>query len=315
MVQQTHDANRSVRSHTSRSIRTPPSGRHVIEDIATADPVTSNNDAVAHDPVARELMELQRLSVLGILAGSLCHELNNTLTPILSFAKLGLRKDDPEFHQRAFERIVEAAQNASAITRGALGLARPDRGRPRATDLAQLVEDALRLTRKDLTRDRIAVEFHPDQRPHARLVPVQIQQVLLNILINARQAIAGRGGRVDIAVGLTDPSPSTAQRDNTKKIERNHSYAYVRIADDGPGIPTEVLAHIFEPFYTTNAGPDRDGQGGTGLGLALCRRIIEQHRGRLRVESRPRYGTAFTLFLPACPAPHDAATKTWFASA
>jgi signal transduction histidine kinase len=109
--------------------------------------------------------------------------------------------------------------------------------------------------------------------------------VLLNLVINARQAMPD-GGDLTIRVGV-DPS---------------RRWAEIQVSDTGVGIPAEALPHIFEPFFTTKSGPDSTGLGGTGLGLPVCRDIVEAHKGRLRVESRPGRGARFTLRLPACPA-------------
>jgi signal transduction histidine kinase len=238
------------------------------------------------EALRRQVVELQRVSSLGVLAGSICHELNNALTPILSYAKLGLRNPDPEFRRRAFEKIQEGAERAAAITGGVLGLARPRADRRAAADLARLVEEVLMLTAKDLSKHRVKVDLQVDARPHARVSPAQIQQVLLNLVINARQAMPD-GGTVKIRVG----------HDSTGRL------AEVSIADTGQGIAPGDLRRIFEPFFTTKTGPDETGLGGTGLGLSVCREIVEAHRGRLRAESRVGRGTTFTLRLPACPAP------------
>lgn len=241
------------------------------------------------EALRRQVVALQRVSSLGVLAGGVCHELNNALTPILNYAKLGLRNPDPEFRQRALEKILEAAGRASAITGGVLGLARPRADRKGVTDLTRLVEEVILLTAKDLSRGRVRLEFQAEGRPHARVNPAQIQQVLINLIINARQAMP-RGGTVRVRVGL-DPTGRTAE---------------VSIADNGVGIAAEDLVRIFEPFFTTKTGPDSSGLGGTGLGLAVCREIVEEHHGRLRAESRTGQGTTFTLRLPACAAPAPA---------
>ena len=238
------------------------------------------------EALRRQVVELQRVSSLGVLAGSICHELNNALTPILSYAKLGLRNPDPEFRRRAFEKIQEGAERAAAITGGVLGLARPRADRRSAADLARLVEEVLMLTAKDLSKHRVRLDLQVESRPHARVNPAQIQQVLLNLMINARQAMP-EGGTVKVRVGQ-DPSGRLAE---------------VSIADTGRGIAPGDLRRIFEPFFTTKSGPDETGLGGTGLGLSVCREIVEGHRGRLRAESWVGRGTTFTLRLPACPAP------------
>ena len=240
------------------------------------------------EALRRQVVELQRVSSLGVLAGSVCHELNNALTPILNYAKLGLRNPDPDFRRRAFEKILDGARRASAITGGVLGLARPQTDRRAATDLVRLAEEVILLAGKDLQRGRVRVEFHATGRPHARVNPAQIQQVLLNLIINARQAMP-RGGTIRVRVAH-DPSGRLAE---------------LSVADTGVGIAPADLRRIFEPFFTTKAGPDASGQGGTGLGLSVCRDIVEAHRGRLRAESRPGQGSTFTLRLPACPAPKE----------
>jgi len=236
------------------------------------------------EALRRQIVELQRVSSLGVLAGSIVHELNNALTPILNYAKLGLRNSDPDFRRKAFEKILDGAQRAGAIANGVLGLARPRADRRDPTDLVRLVEDVVLLTSKDLQKHRVQLDFRHDGRPHASVNPAQIQQVLLNLVINARQAMP-EGGQLTVRVG-TDPAGRLAE---------------IRVSDTGVGIPPEALPHIFEPFFTTKSGPDATGLGGTGLGLPVCRDIIEAHKGRLRVESRPGRGATFTLRLPACP--------------
>jgi signal transduction histidine kinase len=142
------------------------------------------------------------------------------------------------------------------------------------------------LTKKDFTNHRVHLDYRAEGNPYAKVNPAQIQQVLLNLLINARQAMP-RGGTATVRVAL-----DTAGR-----------VAEIRIADTGTGIAPADLRRIFEPFFTTKTGPDESGLGGTGLGLSVCREIVEAHRGRLRAESRLGQGTTFTLKLPACAAP------------
>jgi signal transduction histidine kinase len=238
------------------------------------------------EALRRQLVALQRVSSLGVLAGGICHELNNALTPILNYAKLGLRNPDPEFRQRAFEKILDAAQRASAISGGVLGLARPRADRREPTDLVRLAEEVLLLVGKDLSRHRIRADFQADGRPFARVSPAQIQQVLLNLVINARQAMPD-GGTVRVRV----------------RADASGRLAELSVADTGVGIAPADLRRIFEPFFTTKTDPDENGQGGTGLGLSVCRDIVESHHGRLRAESRLGQGTTFTLRLPICPAP------------
>jgi signal transduction histidine kinase len=245
------------------------------------------------ETLRRQVVALQRVSSLGVLAGGVCHELNNALTPILNYAKLGLRNPDAKYRERAFEKILEAAQRAAAITGGVLGLARPHVDRREPADLIRLAEEVILLVGKDLSRNRVHLDFQTVGRPCARVNPAQIQQVLLNLLINARQAMP-KGGTVRLRVAL-DAAGRLAE---------------LSVADTGTGIAPADLRHIFDPFFTTKNGPDETGLGGTGLGLSVCRDIVEAHHGRLRAESRLGQGTTFTLRLPACPAPPASSAST-----
>jgi signal transduction histidine kinase len=250
-------------------------------------------EAAAIEALRRQVVALQRISSLGVLAGGVFHELNNALTPILNYAKLGLRNPDPAYRERALTQIVEAAQRAATITRGMLGLSRPggslDHREP--TELVRLVREVIALVEKDMAKHRVRLDVKLAGEPWARVHPAQIQQVLLNLLINARQAMPD-GGTVRVRLGLDAAG---------RRVE-------LSVADTGVGIAPADLRRIFEPFYSTKTSPDAAGQGGTGLGLAVCRDIVEAHHGRLRAESRLGQGSTFTLILPACP-PAGAAEK------
>ncbi len=161
-----------------------------------------------------------------------------------------------------------------------LGFARNSSSRREDVDLVKLVEEVLLLTEKDLSKHRVQVDRRYHARPIVPVVAGQIEQILINLVINARQAMP-TGGRLRIDV-----------RENVEA-----GMAEIRIADSGVGIPADQLRLIFEPFYTTK-DPDESGHGGTGLGLSVCRQIIEQHQGRIRVESVVGKGSTFTVKLP-----------------
>jgi signal transduction histidine kinase len=147
-------------------------------------------------------------------------------------------------------------------------------------DLTTLIQDVLILVEKDLQRYRIRLETRIEGRPEAEVNSGQIQQVLLNLIVNARQAMPNGG---TLTVGL--------------KTSSDNSVAEISVKDTGTGIPAEKLQRIFEPFFTTKVADER-GQGGTGLGLSLARDVMETHGGRIRVESAVGVGTTFTLKLP-----------------
>jgi len=229
-----------------------------------------------------ELMRAQRLSSVGALASSITHEFNNILTTVINYAKMGLRHTDDSTRTKAFDRILNASQRAAKITTSMLSYSRTSSNRIEPVDLKRLLEEVLVLVQKDLQMHRIQLDVNASATVWAMASASQIQQLLMNLIINARQAMQ-ENGRLRLIV-----------RDNPAD-----GWAEVVVADSGCGIPQEKLALIFDSFYTTKK-PDDNGQGGTGLGLALCRRIVEAHRGRIRVESEPGRGTTFTLRLPRC---------------
>jgi signal transduction histidine kinase len=228
-----------------------------------------------------QLRRAQRFASLGELASTTTHEFNNVLTTIINYAKLGLRHKDEATRDKALTKILDASLRAEKITNAVLGLAR-NRGFDRTpTDVAKLVDESLVLLEREMRKYRVQVEFQAEPAPPALVCGNQIQQVLLNLLTNARQAMPG-GGRIVIRVA-PDAAAGTVD---------------LSVRDTGGGIPAEQLPRIFDRFYTTKNGPDESGKGGTGVGLASCREIIEQHHGKIRVESTPGVGTAFTLKLP-----------------
>jgi signal transduction histidine kinase len=149
------------------------------------------------------------------------------------------------------------------------------------TELAKLLDETLILLDRELRKYRISVEKRIENVPKVMANGNQIQQVILNLLINARQAMPD-GGRLVLRLSY----------------QPERGFVELLIRDSGCGIPADRLTRIFEPFYTTKSGPDETGKGGTGLGLASCRTIIEAHHGRIRVDSTPGKGTAFTIKLP-----------------
>ena len=240
-----------------------------------------------------QLARAQRMTALGELLGTTTHEYNNVLMTVLNYAKMGIRHKDEATRDKAFEKILAAGERAAKITNSILGLARNRSGDFEPTDLAKLVDDALVLLERELRKYRIAIETHLEETPPARANPNQIQQVLLNLLINARQAMPN-GGQVVIRVALDQPS----------------GMVELSVRDNGPGIPEAKLPRIFDPYYSTKKGPDETGKGGTGVGLSACRDIMEAHQGKILVASTVGKGTAFTLRLPAAQSISVAGTPT-----
>jgi signal transduction histidine kinase len=230
----------------------------------------------------RQLLEAQKAATLGELLGTTTHEFNNALTTVLNYAKLGLRHRDQPTRDKALERILSAGTRAAKITASVLGMARGGSARMEPVNLELLVEDVLVLLEREMTKYRVQVEREFAPVPKVSANPGQLQQVLLNLLVNGRQAMP-QGGRLiirlahDALLGAVD----------------------LMVRDTGCGMTPDVMRRMFEPHFSTKAGPDETGKGGSGLGLTACREIVEAHKGRIRVESAPGKGTAITIRLPA----------------
>lgn len=230
----------------------------------------------------QQLIQAQKLTALGELVSTTTHEFNNVLMTIINYAKIGLRHADDETREKAFNKILSAGQRASQITNSVLGIARNRSPGFAPVELEKLVDDVLVLLEREMRKYRIQVEKQFVASPPALADGNQIQQVLLNLLINARQAMRS-GGRIQIRV----------------QPDAENSAVDLVVRDTGPGMEPAQLRQIFDPFYSTKSGPDETGKGGTGLGLAACKDIIEAHRGRIRVDSGVGKGTVFTIKLPA----------------
>jgi len=251
--------------------------------MSTADMQPGNLDEKIAQ-LERQLQQAEKLTALGELVSTTTHEFNNVLMTIINYAKMGIRHRDAETRDKAFEKILNAGNRAAKITNGILGFARNRSNALEPTDLVKVIDDSMLLLEREMSKYRITVEKQLQSVPPAMANCNQIQQVLMNLLINARQA-QPNGGRILIRLAF-DPA--------SQMIE-------LQVRDSGCGIPPDKLPHIFDRFYTTKSGPDASGKGGNGLGLACCREVIEAHHGRIRVESTVGKGTQFTLRIPAVP--------------
>jgi signal transduction histidine kinase len=234
----------------------------------------------------RELAERsERLAAVGELAGTTAHEFNNLLMTILNYAKLGLRHRDDATRDKALQKIYDASQRAARVTQSVMGMARNRTGGLEPTQLQPVIEDALLLLEREMKSFRVQVETCFEPVPNVLAAGNDIQRLLLNLLINARQAMPD-GGRITIQL--------------KEDAARQHVLLVVR--DEGQGMTPEVMQRIFEPLFSTKSGPDQSGKGGCGLGLSTCQRIVEVHRGTIRVRSTPGRGTEFTIRLPVAQA-------------
>jgi signal transduction histidine kinase len=239
------------------------------------------------DLLHEQLTESQRLATIGTIAAVIAHEFNNLLTPIVSYCQYALQsanseKPDMELIRKALSKSFASSEKAGKICASMLGLARGESTFGNIS-VQQLVDDTLMVLARDPQKDGIALRVQVTPGLCVQGDPVQLQQVLLNLLINARHAMLGRGGSLSIrATGLEEGRQLKLQ-----------------VIDTGPGIPEKLLPKIFQPFFTTKGTAKKGEAKGTGLGLAICKEIVEHHQGRIEVESSLGKGTTFTLYLPA----------------
>jgi signal transduction histidine kinase len=246
------------------------------------------------DYLRDQLTESQRLATIGTIAAVIAHEFNNLLTPIVSYSQFALasaESDTPDMAliKKAQGKSYQSSNKAGKICASMLGLARGESCFSNVP-VQHLVDEVLLVLARDPQKDGIAlrVQVQPGLNVHGD--PVQLEQVLLNLLINARQAMLGsRNGSLTIK----------ACRDGEK--------VKIQIIDTGPGIPPQHLDKIFQPFFTTKRDPRKGEHKGTGLGLAICKDIVEHHDGTIEVTSEVGRGTTFTVLLPAAA---DQSTRT-----
>lgn len=224
-----------------------------------------------------------KLACLGELAAGIAHEINNPLGIILGFTQDLLDEipsEDPLFE--SVKIIEQETARCVKVARSLLDLSRLKPPQITDTDLVHLLEDCLTLLSSKLKKNKIALNHEfPADLPLMRLDPQQIQQVFINVLINAIQAMP-LGGTLSIAL----------DRKYVSDLFREASQVFIHISDSGHGIPENQLDVLFDPFFSTK------GSKGTGLGLTVCQRIIEDHCGTIKIESSEGSGTTCTIMLP-----------------
>lgn len=233
-----------------------------------------------------QITQTQRLATIGTISAVIAHEFNNILTPVISYAQYALQsaesdKPDLELIKKALAKSYAGATKAGRICGSMLGLARGE-SQHGEVDIQSLVDETLLVLARDPQKDGIALRVQVQPGLKVMGDAVQLEQVLLNLLINARQAMLGKGGSITVRAVATEDG----------------AWVRMTVADTGPGIAEKNVDKIFEPFFTTKGTARRGESRGTGLGLAICREIIDHHKGQITVSSEVGKGTTFTLLLP-----------------
>ncbi|MHC4946775.1 MAG: sensor histidine kinase [Planctomycetota bacterium] len=230
-----------------------------------------------------EFDHVQRLATIGTLAAGVAHEVNNILTPALAYLQLAqANPDDRTLADKAIAKALSGIESATHISQALLGFS-SDEDEPSRCNVGVIAQAAIDCLGRDPRKDNIDLQVRVPTDLEARMRPHALQQVLLNLILNACKAMGGHPGRVTIGA---EPRP-----DGT---------THIAVDDDGPGIPDDIAGRLFEPFVTRRRTSGQ--QGGSGLGLAVCRHLVEQAGGTIAVESAADRGTTFRISLPTAHA-------------
>ncbi len=273
----------------------------VVGVLSTAEDVTQKVS------LERQLLQSQKMEAIGTLAGGIAHDFNNILTSIINSTELALM-DLPEGEPITddMRRVLKAGQRGSRLVKQILSFTRPSQAGFAPINIVDAIGEAAGLLKASMPRNIKIVLDIPAHPVTCRADPTQLHQIVMNLCTNAFQAMRACGGLLTLALAEDDLDETMAGQVGV----RAGRYARISIVDTGPGIPADILDKIFDPFFTTK----QKGEG-TGLGLAVVRGIVKNHRGAVRVASLPGMSTGFDVFLPllgqaeAAPPPQDAAAN------
>jgi PAS domain S-box-containing protein len=293
--------------HHYETVRCSKDGKEIDISLALSPIRDATGTIVAASSIQRDISERKRaeealrqaakMEAIGILAGGLAHDFNNQLYAVSGFAHFIAR--DPGLSPAARQDLLElqkVADRMASLTRQLLAFARQQVLAPETLDLNAAVEDTMPMLRRLIgSNTKIDLELAPGPK-WVRVDRAQLVQVLLNLIINARDAME-EGGRIVLRTVTLEVSPGHVLDRLGMPVDPG-AYAALAVSDTGKGIPAEHMPHIFEPFYTT-----KEVGLGTGLGLATVEGVVAQSGGRIQVDSKVNWGTTITVLLPLTSEP------------
>jgi PAS domain S-box-containing protein len=263
--------------------------------------VVNLRDVTESRALEQQLRQAQKMEAIGRLAGGIAHDFNNILTAILGYGDLASSTLAPDSPLRAnLEEIHHAAERAAGLTRQLLIFSRKQVLQPKILDLNAVVEESERLLRRLIGEDVVLVTALTAEVRPVRADLGQIEQVILNLAVNARDAMP-RGGRLTIETANVGSDETWAEQHPGTPPGR---YVLLAVSDSGTGMDEATKSRIFEPFFTT-----KEAGKGTGLGLATVYGIVEQAGGLIEVDSEPGRGTKFRIYLPSIEGVPDSAVS------
>ncbi len=240
--------------------------------------IISVRDITIERKLEQQVVQSERLAAMGAMIGGVAHELNNPLTAILGVSELLQDIEANETARKQLSMLQQQARRAAEIVQNLTYFARPPAPGKSRINLAEVVERTLNLHAYSLRKNNITLDFLKESGvPYAMGDPHQLMQVFLNLILNAEQAIREARDKGTLRI----------------RLGKGENSVWVSFHDDGPGIPKENLASIFDPFYTTK----RPGRG-TGLGLSICKSVLKEHNGSVEAANAPDGGAVFTVTLP-----------------
>jgi two-component system cell cycle sensor histidine kinase/response regulator CckA len=267
----------------------------VGEELEGGDWVLVVRDVTGEREVQARIQQQERLAAVGQLAGGIAHDFNNLLTTIILYAQMPLDKPDlPPDAAQAFKTILGESRKATTLVQQVLDFSRRSPIEVKAVDLTPFVKEAVRMLERTIP-ESISLLLEVEAGEHAAPLtvnadPTRIQQVLMNLVVNARDAMPEGGV---LRIGLSGLKVEPGKKPPVAEMEPGR-WVCLAVSDTGTGIPPHVLPHIFEPFFTTKPRGE-----GTGLGLAQVHGIVQQHGGHADVETELGRGTTFRVYLPA----------------
>jgi PAS domain S-box-containing protein len=264
----------------------------LVRELGRAHVLEVNRDITTRQQLEDQLRQAQKMEAVGRLAGGVAHDFNNILGVVLGYCSLVLDKlEDPALRKQV-EEIHKAGQRATALTRQLLAFSRKQLLEPRVLNLNHLITDLEKMLHRLLGEDVTLKTVLDPALGRVRVDPGQIEQVLMNLAVNSRDAMP-QGGLLTLETRNIGPGAETSGHGVSLPPG---SYAQLLVADTGTGMDEKIRAHIFEPFFTTK-------KNGTGLGLATVHGIVKQSGGHISVESEPGKGTAFFISFPCFEQP------------
>jgi two-component system NtrC family sensor kinase len=249
------------------------------------------SDVTGERQIEAKLLQTEKTAALGQLVSGIAHELNNPLTAIMGYTQLLLGRGLGPAQLSEAEKVYEQAERARRIVKNLLYFARENKSERTRVNLNEVVERTVALRSYEFKIENIQVESELDPNlPLTMADPYQLQQVVLNLLINAEQALLEERGSGRVRIRTSHLACRSAKRSGGR--------IFLEVSDDGPGVPRAIASRIFDPFFTT-----KPPGVGTGLGLSIVYGIVQQHDGEVTFDNQPGAGAKFRVELPVVPVP------------